>query len=101
MPFITSKKLIGLAVFTESGIRLGKVADLEIDIEAQTILRYVIKGRLGGIMAKELIVSVSEVVSISNEKMIVRDGVQRELVAERKKSATMNPETGGVAMRKS
>ena len=96
MPFITSKKLIGLAVFTESGIHLGKVTDLEIDIEAQAILRYVVKGRLGGIMTKDLIVSVSEVISISSEKMVVRDGRERELAARNKKLAAMNPETSGI-----
>mgnify|MGYP001612270081 CR=1 FL=1 len=98
MPFITSKKLIGLGVYTESGNYIGKVSDLEIDIDTHAILRYIIKSRLGGIMPKELIIAVSEIVYISSEKIVVRDGVQRELAAQKKKSAAMEPETSGLAM---
>ena len=100
MPFITSKKLIGLEVFTEAGSYLGKVSDLEIDIDTHAVLRYIVKSRLGGIMPKELIIGVAEVISISLEKMIVRDTVTRELAARKKGSGAMEPETGGIAMSK-
>jgi sporulation protein YlmC with PRC-barrel domain len=100
MPFITSKKLIGLEVFTEAGSYLGKVSNLEIDVDTHAVLRYIVKSRLGGIIPKELIIGVAEVISISLEKMVVRDGVARELAAEKKNSGAMEPETGGIAMLK-
>lgn len=100
MAFITSKKLIGLEVFTEAGNYLGKISNFEIDVDTHAVLRYVVKSRLGGIMPKELIIGASEVVSVSLEKMIVRDGVARELAAQKKNSGVMEPETGGIAMSK-
>lgn len=83
MSYITSKRLIGLQVFTESGIFVGKVFDLEINLESHAILRYIIKSRLGAIVAKELIITPAEIVSISAEKMIIKDGTVRELAEAR------------------
>lgn len=100
MPFITSKKLVGLQVFTESGIHLGKVADLEIDTEAQSVQRYIVKGRLGGIINKELIVGAAEVVFISSEKMVVRDGIEAAFAAQKRNPALMESGTSGISMSK-
>lgn len=72
--FITSDKLFKLPVEDESHELLGRVVELEIDIESQSIIRYrvaptsivarVFKGEY-------LLVHRDQVISISEERMVV------------------------------
>jgi len=82
------KDIIGLPVFTQSGQALGKVTDLEIDSETQKILRYHARCEkiIKEIIAKELIISAEQVISIDREKMIVDDNITKE------KKQTYEPE---------
>lgn len=75
--FINSEKLIGLKSETQSGAYLGRVQSLDIDIDTQGIRSYRIKPTLleGGIFSEGLIVHHKQVVSISEEKMVVIDNV--------------------------
>lgn len=79
---INHKKLIGLVVETQSGERLGEIAGFVLETEAQTIYQYQVRpGGLSGIFAKELLVHRQQVISISEEKMVVDDLVYKELAA--------------------
>ncbi|MBT4277624.1 hypothetical protein HOD96_02660 [Candidatus Falkowbacteria bacterium] len=76
MPIINGKNLIGLPVETVLGKKLGKVFDFELEIDSQSILKYFVKGNiLKDLFISELIIHRSQVISINDKKMIVKDNV--------------------------
>ncbi len=87
---LSNKNLIGLPVFSKSGLLLGKIKSFEVESETQTIARYSVKTRnlIGNILSEndsELVVGRNQVISISEEKMIVDDVLAK--VRERMRSA--------------
>ncbi len=70
---INLQKLLRLPVFTESGIKLGRVFDLELDVEAQGVLRYMV--RLNFLSAKIFLIQNSQVKEIKNDRFVVYDSV--------------------------
>lgn len=80
MAVITTKKLINLLVKTESGINVGWVIDIEIDIETQKITAYCIKPEkiLTRLFNDCLIIKSNQVISINNEAMIVDDNTVKD-----------------------
>jgi len=95
MSYITSKQLIGLPVYTESGTYLGKVADFEIDAATQGVLRYIVKGK---IFAEKLIIAATQVVSLGPDRIIVRDGSVKEVYMAKKEQFQPEASVSGVAM---
>lgn len=80
---LSHRQILGLSVETQSGQKLGVVASFEIDTEQQVILRYIVRPALvPRLLAKELIISAGQVVSLTNEKMVVVDGVVPVRAAE-------------------
>lgn len=79
------KELINLSVETKSGDYLGKISNLEIDLDSQSIISYDVKETniLKGALKNKLLISRNQVISISKERMIVNDNVLTE--GERKK----------------
>ncbi len=73
---INSEKLIGLKTETQSGAYVGKIRSFDIDIETQGVRTYLIKKPpfVPG-FSEGLIVHHKQVVSISEEKMVVLDNV--------------------------
>lgn len=92
---LSSKDLINLPVYTQSDKYLGKVLSFEIDADTQTVIKYYV--RAGSLAAellgesKELIISQNQVISLTEEKMVVEDLVGMDL-AEEKKQASKNKE---------
>ncbi len=77
---ILSDNLIGLPVYTENGRSLGKVDSFEIELETSLITHYHIStGLIKGLWHQKLVVSRSQVISISKEKMIVEDNSVQEV----------------------
>lgn len=73
---LSHRQILGLPVETKSGQKLGVVAYFELDSEQQTVSRYIIKPALmPRILAKELIISAGQVISLNNARMIVDDTV--------------------------
>lgn len=68
--------LLELPVYTESGIKLGKIFDLELDIENQMILRYLVRPNF--ISMQRFLIQVAQVQEITKEKIIVDDTVVAE-----------------------
>ncbi len=89
MEVISSKDLLGLPVYTQSGHSLGKVSGLELDKESQKIINYQIKPSsiIKELLSHEheLIVSVERVIEITAKKMIVEDLVLKEKEEEKGK----------------
>lgn len=93
---IISKDLINLPAYTQSEKYLGRVSSFEIDADSQTVVRYYV--RAGSITArflnesKELIIANKQVISLTEEKMVVEDNIARELIVKEKKQAVKNKE---------
>lgn len=80
MGLFCKKNLIGLPVETKSGMKLGKLIDLEINPESHLVLTYQVRGsRLGpGLFSKSLMINRQQVVSIGSKKMVVEDNILKE-----------------------
>ncbi|MCK5459880.1 PRC-barrel domain-containing protein [Candidatus Parcubacteria bacterium] len=81
MPIIQGKKIIGMAVQTESGEHLGKVYDFEFDVDFHSIIKYYVKASLiKDLFDNKLIIHRDQVVLIDNDKMIVGDGTIKKKI---------------------
>lgn len=81
MSVIQGKKIIGLAVQTESGEALGRVYDFEFDVDSQSVVKYYIKASLiRDLFDNKLIIHRDQVVFIDNDKMVVDDGVIKKKI---------------------
>jgi sporulation protein YlmC with PRC-barrel domain len=93
LPFKDLKKI---SVETASGVRLGQVHDLVLEIDGQLVAQYLIKP---SVVSRTMYrVSRDQVIKFTEEKMIVDDGVVKEngrFVLEQKSIAETS---GAVAM---
>lgn len=90
-------QLHNLPVQTESGDKLGVVDGVEVDVDAHTISHYQVKpGKiLVGFFAKPLLIAPEQVVSISADKMTVKDSVsQAEVRTNSEKTRLTLAESG-------
>lgn len=76
---LNAKKIIGLPVETKDGGKIGKVVDINLDIESHIINSYAVKS--GFIRNENLIIGRNQVRSINDKKMIIEDS----LICERTK----------------
>jgi sporulation protein YlmC with PRC-barrel domain len=78
---ILAKNLIGLRAETKSGQYLGRVKNFEIDIETLEAARFYVRpvGLIKGLVAGDLIIAKSSVISVDDKKMTVLDLVGEEL----------------------
>lgn len=85
--FINSEKLIGIKVETQGGQYVGRVQSFDVDIETQGIRHYHIKPTLleGGIFTEEIMVHHKQIVSITEEKIIIVDNIVKYKEKEEKK----------------
>lgn len=72
---LCNKKIVHLPVFTRAGKELGKVSSFDIDLETQRVSRFYVKSNhlIAELFSKELIIAASQVISITEEKMVVED----------------------------
>lgn len=95
-PLLQKRKLIGLPVETASGQPVGRVCDFDLDPRDHRIFRYYVQSghRIPGLLHKQLIVSVSQVVRLTEEQMVVDDAIAREpssaVVSRAQNSATVS-----------
>jgi len=77
-------QLMGAPVVTESGDQVGRLSGLIVDAETHEIIQYAVKksGTLEIILPKEFLVNRAQVVSISEEKIVVKDAAVTEGVEE-------------------
>lgn len=68
-------QVIGLTVETTGGMVLGKVCDVVLSIEDQTIIQYLVKpsGPLEKLISEPKLINRNQVIRISGEKMVVDD----------------------------
>ena len=79
---ISSNNLINLPVYTQAGDHLGQVDSFEINIDTRQIENYHVKtGSIKGLWHEQLVINHSQVVSISDEKMVVEDSTKKQPAA--------------------
>lgn len=77
--------LQGRAVFTESGERLGEIADYQMDVGTGSLIGFEVqpsgasKGLFGGSGATHFHVPVDQIVTIGAESLVVQNGVRESL----------------------
>ena len=88
MALMDDGRLLKLPVYTKSGMHLGKVAGFEFEIEAQIITHYRVrpKGLSARILRQPLLIAREQVISISEEKMVVDDNVEKAMELEKAKA---------------
>jgi sporulation protein YlmC with PRC-barrel domain len=89
---VTFSKLIGLPVFTVSGKKLGKVSGGIVDTESHAVRSYEVRPSM--FKVETLVINISQVRSITEEKMEVDDAILHEL---EKPSAAPGPTAWGAA----
>ncbi|MDX9893634.1 MAG: PRC-barrel domain-containing protein [Patescibacteria group bacterium] len=76
---LSSNDLINLPVYTESAQYLGKITSVDINIDNHQISSYCVRtGLIQGLWHQHLLISPSQIISISKEKMVVSDNVDRQ-----------------------
>ena len=74
-------KLLRLPVYTESEIKLGRIFDLEIDVAAQTVLRYLVRPNF--LSAKYFLIAGAQVKEVKDDRVVVYDSaIKTETVSE-------------------
>jgi sporulation protein YlmC with PRC-barrel domain len=73
---INFSKLKFLPVMTESGVALGRVKDLEIDIENYDILKFIVSQ---GWLKNEILIAPNQVLKITSKQITVSDNTQKEI----------------------
>jgi len=82
---ISHQQLINLPVVTQSGHDLGSVKSFNVDIDSQSILEYQIKpsGLVKKLINEDLIISRGQIISITQDKIIIDDNVDRHPVFQK------------------
>ena len=79
---ISYQQLNDLPVETESGEKLGHIADLEINVDNNEIIKYLISNKRLMIETKTYLIAPSQIISITNDKVIVEDNVEKEMAKD-------------------
>ena len=69
---INLHNLTHLPVITESGSKLGKVVDLNLDIEEHSVKSYIVRNN---VFSKTLLIKPTQIVSITKEHIVVDDAM--------------------------
>ena len=85
---------------TESGDQVGQLSGLIIDTDSHEVIQYAVKkaGTLKIILPKEFLVNRLQVVSISTERIVIKDAAVTETTTEeaRRKSPEPVPKPAGL-----
>ena len=85
-----------LPVLTEMGTKLGKVFDVNIDIDNHSVKSYLVRS---SIISRSYLIKPIQIISISKEEIIVEDAVITEKQEERNTEKIKPEAVPSVAMR--
>ena len=77
---LTASQIKKLLVITVSGKKLGRVNEIFVDPESQSIMQYQVKPRRLLSLELPLLIHRSQVVSITADRLLVEDSVVKEIV---------------------
>ena len=72
---LSFKKIKQLSVETASGIKLGRVSDIVLEIDGQLVAQYVVKHSI--ISNKTYLISRDQIVRFEDKKIIIDDNVEK------------------------
>ena len=74
---LNSKRLEGASVVTRSGMRVGKLASFEIDADTGKLTSILVRptGNVTALLSGDLIIAWSQIISMSEKKIVVSDTV--------------------------
>lgn len=82
---LTSRQLINLPVFTESGTKIGKILYLELNEKEHLVEKYAIKtSSFIQLIPVILLISPQQVVDINLEQVVVEDSIVKILQKKNK-----------------
>ncbi len=72
---LNSKVLVGVPVRTKMGLAVGRLASLELDSDTGRLTSLLVRGKgvVAGLLEDQLVVSWSQVVSMSDKEIVVQD----------------------------
>lgn len=95
--YIDLKTLLHLPVFTESGVHLGRIHDLELDVDTHHVRHYIVEP---GFFGKEYyLITPMQIKSITAEKIIVDDTVSKFQKSLLKKDVPPQTALGNISTR--
>ena len=95
--YLNLKTILKLPVYTESGTHLGRVRDVELDVEAHHVRHYLVAA---GLLSKDdYIITPAQVKAITTQKMIVEDSVGKIVASTKLKNTSPTPALSGVSAR--
>lgn len=76
---ISTRKLIGLSVRTQSGESVGSVRELIVEGDTGRIEQFVVRtsGALSALIQPELMIGWAQVVTLTEEALVVMDSIVR------------------------
>lgn len=74
---LVDPKILGEAVFTEGGFKVGKVKDAVISFESLKLEKLYLNPTGVTSFARELIIPANKIVKIEKKKIIIKDGAQK------------------------
>ncbi len=88
---LSGEQLDGLLVQTQSGQKLGAVESILLDTETHVITHYQVKPSITllALFKKNFLVASAQVISLSQEKMIVHDSVAAQEPVTNKKQTRL------------
>ena len=93
--FISLKTLLHLPVYTESGTHLGRVHDLELDIDSHHVRHYIVEPRFFG--KEYYLVTPVQIKSVTAEKIIVEDTIIKVEKSKEEKGGAPQPALGDIS----
>lgn len=76
----TSLNCLGLPVFTQGGVHLGKIIGVEVEAAARQVVYYQVKRapQLFGFGKPDFLIGPGQVISLNSERMTVKDAVKKQ-----------------------
>ncbi len=84
--FINIRVILRLPVSTQSGVKLGKVYDINFDVESHSVREYIVKENF--LSKQTLLIKPNQVKEITLERMVVDDCFVKEKKVHAVKSKT-------------
>lgn len=97
--YLQEKQIIGLPVKTQSGLMLGKVKHFTINTETGELAQLEIgSSSLAKLFAQSLLINKSQIITISQQEIIVADGVSDALARNKAGSQAVAKEEAAPAL---
>ncbi len=92
--FINLHTLTHLQVLTESGVKLGRIYDINFEIDSQSVKSYAVRRN---ILDRSYLIKPTQIISINLDKIVVEDSLIK-IIDEARGRETKAPIIVGVAM---